>query len=229
MSIRHSPRTPYSPWTNGLVEVQNKIFGTHIRMFLQNTHKDWAHQVHMYAFAHTSLPLSALNVSPLELVFHIRPGIPSPFVSNLNRNKNNTLTSQYCSQLPEHSNYDKTCLNPFFYKTLPKPIPQWFLAVKTAMLQFYSKVHNYALKKIYFQTYITKTYQGGKPLLLGTFVLKCNFTHVQFSDNLIPLRIGAYKVLDRLSDETYELQYQDGSTFHIQRNHLIPYYPKEPL
>ena len=54
MGIRHSPRTPYSPWTYGLVEVQNKNLGTHIRMFLQNTPKDWAHQVHMYAFAHNS-------------------------------------------------------------------------------------------------------------------------------------------------------------------------------
>ena len=33
--------------------------------------------------------------------------------------------------------------------------------------------------------------------------------------------------MDRLSDVTYELLSQDGSTFH--RNHLIPYYPKEPL
>ena len=32
--IRHSPRTAYSPWTNGLVEVQNSNFGTHLRMFL---------------------------------------------------------------------------------------------------------------------------------------------------------------------------------------------------
>ena len=35
--------------------------------------------------------------------------------------------------------------------------------------------------------------------------------------------------MDRLSDVTYELLSQDGSTFHIYRNHLIPYYPKEPL
>ena len=71
MGIRNSPRTFYSPWTNGLVEVQNKNFGTQIRMFLQNNPMDWAHQVHMYAFAHNSQPLSALIVSTHELVFHI--------------------------------------------------------------------------------------------------------------------------------------------------------------
>ena len=72
MGITHSHRTPYSPWTNGLVEVQNKNLCTHIRMFLQNTPKNWADQVHMYAFAHNSRPLPALNFSPHKLVFHIR-------------------------------------------------------------------------------------------------------------------------------------------------------------
>ena len=64
---------------------------------------------------------------------------------------------------------------------------------------------------------------------MGTFVLKRNFTHVHFSDKLKPLRIGPYKIIDRLSDVTYELLSQDGSTVHVHRNHLIPYYPKEPL
>ena len=173
-------------------------------------------------------PLSSLNVSPHELVFHIRPRITLTFDLNLNRNKNNTCIYQYCSQLPEHSRYDKTDLNPFFYKTLSKPNPQWFLSVETALLQICSILHNYTLKKLNSQAYITKTYHEGKPLPFGAFVLKRNFTHVHFSDKLKPLRIGPYKKLDRLSDVTYELLSQDGSTFHIHRNHLIPYYPKEP-
>ena len=36
-----------------------------------------------------------------------------------------------------------------------------------------------------------------------------------------------YKTLYRLSDVTYEPLSQHGSTSHVQRNHLIPYYPKE--
>ena len=37
MGIRHAPRTAYCPWTNGLVEVQNRTLGTHLRMFLHKT------------------------------------------------------------------------------------------------------------------------------------------------------------------------------------------------
>ena len=93
------------------------------------------------------------------------------------------------------------------------------------MLQIYSTVYENTFRKIDSHAYITKTYHEGKPLPIGTFVLKRNFTHVHFSDKLKPLRIGPYKIIDRLLDVTYELLSQDGSTVH----HLIPYYPKEVL
>ena len=79
MGNRNSPRTTYSPWTNGLVEVQNRNLGTHLRMFLHDTPKDWAFQDHMYAYAHKSQPLSELNISPHEIVFYTRPRIPLTF------------------------------------------------------------------------------------------------------------------------------------------------------
>ena len=53
------------------------------------------------------------------------------------------------------------------------------------------------------------------------------FSHFHFSDKFKPLQIDPYKILERLHDITYELLSQDGSTFH--RNHLMTYYPKEPL
>ena len=60
-------------------------------------------------------------------------------------------------------------------------------------------------QKLNSHAYITKTYHEGKPLPIGTFVLKRHFAHVLFSDKFKPLRIGPYKILDRLSDVTYEL------------------------
>ena len=94
------------------------------------------------------------------------------------------------------------------------------------MLQTYSTVYENTSRKINSHAYITKTCHEGKPLPIGTFVLKRNFTHVHFSDKLKPLRIGPYKTFERLSDVTYELLAQDGSTIHVHRNHLILYYPK---
>ena len=108
MGNRHSPRTAYSPWTNGMVGVQNRNLATYLRTLLHDTPKDWAFQVHMYAYAHNSQPLSELNVSPHEIVCHTQPRIPLTFDSNLNRNASKQRISKYCSQLPEHSHYDKT-------------------------------------------------------------------------------------------------------------------------
>ena len=101
-------------------------------MFLHDTPKNWAFQVHMYAYAHNSQTVSELNVSPHEIVFHTRPRVPLTFDLNLTRDTSKTCISRYCSQLPEHSHYDKSDLNPFFSNTF-KPIPQWFRAVETAV------------------------------------------------------------------------------------------------
>ena len=95
----------------------------------------------MYAYAHNSQPLLELSVSPHENVFHTRPRIPLTSDLNLTRDTSKTCISRYCSQLPEHSHCDKTDHSPFFFRTLSKPIPQWFLAVETAMLQICSTVY----------------------------------------------------------------------------------------
>ena len=116
MGIRHSPRTPYGPWTNGLVENQNRNLGTHLRLFLHNTPENWSTQVHMYAYAHNSQPLSELNLSPYEIVFHTIPKIPINFELNLQGDTYRNCTSQYCQELPLHTHYDKSILNPFFHK-----------------------------------------------------------------------------------------------------------------
>ena len=36
-NINNSPRTPYSPWTNGLVEIRNNNLGTHLRLFFKSS------------------------------------------------------------------------------------------------------------------------------------------------------------------------------------------------
>ena len=224
-------RTAYSPWTNNLVEVRNRNLGTNLRMFLHDLPKHWAFLVHMYANAHNSQLLSELNIYPHKIGFlHTRPRIPLTFDLNLNRNSSKLCISQYGSQLPQHSHYDETDLNPFFYRTFSKPIPQWFLAVKTAMLQFYSIVHENTLKKINSHAYITKnTYHECRPLPISTFVHEQKFAHIHCFDKLKPLRFGPYKIIDRLPDVTYELFSQNGFTVHAHKNQLKPLYPKELL
>ena len=97
------------------------------------------------------------------------------------------------------------------------------------MIQIYHTVYENTKRKINSFAYFNKTYNNPRPLDIGTFVLKRNFLHVHFSDKLKPLRIGPFKIFNKISDITYEVVNQDGYTSHIHRNHLVPYYPKEPL
>ena len=182
MGIRLSPRTPYTPWTNGLVENQNKNLGTHLRLFLHKKTENCSTQVHMYAYAHNSQPLSELNLSPYKIVFHTIPKIPVNFELNLQRDTYRNCTSQYCQNLPLHT-HDKSNSNPFFHKILSKPIPQWVLATETAMIQIYHTVYENTKRKINSFAYFNKTYINPRPLDIGTFVQKEIFSMFSFQIN----------------------------------------------
>ena len=138
-------------------------------------------------------------------------------------------TSQNCQDLPLHTQYDKSKLNPFFHKILSKPIPQRILATETAMIQIFHTVYENTKRKISSFFYFNKTYSNPRPLDIGIFVPKRNFLHVHFSDKLKPLRIGPLKIINKISDLTYEIVNQGGYTSHIHRNHLVPFYPKKPI
>ena len=96
------------------------------------------------------------------------------------------------------------------------------------MLEIYSTVHRHMNHEISFQS---STFETTHPtqLLLQTFVIHTNFKPVKFSQKFKPLRLGPYRILKHLSDVTYELMSQNGSTFQTHRNHFLPYYPKEPV
>ena len=49
----------------------------------------------MYAYAHNSQPLSELNLSPHEIVFHTKPRIPITFELNLQEIHIETVHHKY--------------------------------------------------------------------------------------------------------------------------------------
>ena len=66
-------------------------------------------------------------------------------------------------------------------------------------------------------------------LITCSFILHKIFEVVQFSDKLKPLRHDLFRKINKHTDVTYELLPQDEKTIITNPNHLIPYYPKEPL
>ena len=94
------------------------------------------------------------------------------------------------------------------------------------MIQIYHTLYENTKRKINSFAYFNKTCNNPRPLDIGTFVFK-KILLVHFSDKLKPLRIGPFKINNKTFDTTYEIVNRYGYTSH--RNHLVLYYPKEPL
>ena len=81
------------------------------------------------------------------------------------------------------------------------------MATETAMIQIYHTVYENTKRKVKSFAYFNKTYNNTRPLDIGTFVLKRKFQikmKVHFSDKLKPLRYEPFKLINKMSDITYE-------------------------
>ena len=72
----HAPRTKWSPWTNGKVEIQNKHLSRYFRCYLSELGNNWAKLAGQFAFAHNTSVNSSTGTTPHEIVFGFKPQIP---------------------------------------------------------------------------------------------------------------------------------------------------------
>ena len=99
------PWTPYSPWTNGLVEGQNRNLDTHLRLFLLNPPNIWSFQTQMCVCAQNTTPLSQLQLSSCQSVFHTHPRIPINFSLSLTRGSSKSCIATSSKYLPPHTHF----------------------------------------------------------------------------------------------------------------------------
>ena len=144
--IRHSPKTEHAPWTNRLIEVQKKP-GTRLRNFLLDTPENWSLQALFFAYADSVQSLSLLHFSPYEVIFRMQTRIPLKFEINLSRNSFRECTAHFCSELPPFSHYQLFDSNSLFHSIMLELICTSFLSSETAMLQIFSKLYHYTMKK----------------------------------------------------------------------------------
>ena len=66
LGITLAPRTAYSSWTNGKVEIQNKHLGANFRIFLEQARGKWDELAPKFAFSHNKVPNASTGISPYE-------------------------------------------------------------------------------------------------------------------------------------------------------------------
>ena len=86
----------------GLNAVENRKLGTYLRMFPLDTSENRPVQAFFSLCPHTQ-PLSRLQISEYETVFHTQLRIPLDFQVTFSQNLYRECTDRYCSDLPPHS------------------------------------------------------------------------------------------------------------------------------
>ena len=76
LGITYAPRTIWSPWTNGNVEIQNKHLNRYFRCYLSEAGNNWAKLACQLAFAHNISVNSSTVTTPYEVVSGFKAQIP---------------------------------------------------------------------------------------------------------------------------------------------------------
>ena len=145
-NLKLSPRTPISPRTNDLVEVQNRNLATQLRPTLQNPPTNWPFQTPMYAYAHTTLFFCKLNFLH-TIFFQTHPRIPLTFSFHLVRDSSKNCIATYCNSLSPRTHHSDQDLNPPLHSLFNKRISLWLLSAEHAMLEKKSTVHHHITNK----------------------------------------------------------------------------------
>ena len=107
LGITHAPRTKWSPWTNGKVEIQNKHLSRYFRCCFSEAGNNWAKLAPQFAFAHNTSVNASTGTTPYEVVFGFKQQIPIPLKLGLVRDDNDLCQSEFCQSLPDHSHMNK--------------------------------------------------------------------------------------------------------------------------
>ena len=97
------------------------------------------------------------------------------------------------------------------------------------MLQIYPKVFRSALEKKFFCLYDWRHAQSSLANTIEIICFTSSFWSCSVFDKLTPLCEGHSKIDNDFKEVIIGLLTPGGKNFHAHRNHLIAYYPKQPL
>ena len=102
------PRTSYSAWTNGKVEVQNQYLTRYGRNLMKQSGNNWSKLESNIAFAHnTSLNYTTGQIT-YEIVFGTKPQVPMTLKLGLLRDKDKQCKSDFCDGLQYHTHSENS-------------------------------------------------------------------------------------------------------------------------
>ena len=228
--ITLAPRTAYSPWTNGKVEVQNKHLMRYWRNFTNESGNNWSTLASKFAFAHNTSVNYTTGMTPYEIVFGVKPQIPMTLKLGLIRDKNKQCKSEFCADLQPHTHSENNLRNKSLDRLLRPQLSSELLTRENDFKSIYSSTYKRCREITSKAHEYRNRFKLGRPLAVGQKVLLENHKpDLSKSQKLKQLRVGPFTVTKQITNTTYEIK-EDENPENVKvthRNHLLEYFPKE--
>ena len=224
--IKLKPRTSYSPWTNGKVEVQNKNLENYLRSFINDTVSNWASLTNKFAIAHNTAINYSTGYTPYEML-GFKPQIPISLKLGLLRDNRRNCISEYCKDLPLHTHCENSCKNEKVDKLLQNRLSSTILQREHEFKDIYSKTYTRSQQITNKAHEYRNRFKLGEPIKIGRKLLTVNHAKgLLKSKKLLELRSGPYTVTKQITKTTYEIVHESFEQKKVMhRNHLVEYFP----
>ena len=230
--ITLAPRTTYSPWTNGKVEVQNQHLTRYWRNFMNQSGNNWSKLTSKSAFAHNTSVNYTTGRTPYEIVFGTKPQVPMTLKLGLLRDKDKQCKSEFCDGLQSHTHSENSLPNNSLNRLLRPQLSDELLKRENEFKRIYSSTYQ-RCRQITSKAHEHRNrFKLGRPISTGQKVFLENHAQdLTRSQKLKQLRFGPFTVTKQITNTTYEIR-EDANPDKVKtthRNHLIEYFPKERL
>ena len=228
--ITLAPRTTYSPWTNGKVEVQNQHLTRYWRNFTNESGNNWSKLAPKFAFAHNTSVNYSTGLTCYEIVFGTKPQVPMTLKLGLIRDKNKQCKSEYCDGLKPHTHSENLLPNKSLDRLLRPQLSDELIARENDFKRIYSSTYQRCRQITSKAHEYRNRFKLGRPINIGQKVFLENHTaDLSRSQKLKQLRVGPFTVTKQITNTTYEIR-ENANPDNVKvthRNHLIEYFPKE--
>ena len=148
----------------------------------------------------------------------------------LYRKKHKLCCSEFCTDLPPHTQDENSTNNELVQKLLRPQLSQALLDRERDFKRIYSSTFERCREQTARSHAYRKRFKLGHHLDIGKkFLYENHRQDLSKSQKLQQLRLGPFTVTKRVTSTTYQIRYDKDSsiTKTVHRNHLVEYYPKK--
>ena len=165
-----------------------------------------------------------------EIVFGTKPQIPMSLKLGFYRNKHKICCSNFCQDLPSHSQSENSSKNELLDNLLQPNLSQALLERERTFKQIYSSTFERCREQTARSHAYRNRFKLGHHLAVGQKVLYKNHKQdLSRSQKLQQRRLRPFTVTKRITNTTYQMQDDNDPTITktVHRNNLVESYPKQ--